>query len=171
VRHAPFGVGASREPVLTEVVVVHAAAEQMPANNQDAVTHGQLSLLFADPTGEVPELGSQVGLATVCGRPGALMEDLTEPSVALVRLAGAAFAAGDVVARAHARPRGEVCGGREPAHVRADLGDDALSRWAGVHPWPATARRRARRRPWREGRTRPRSSRCGRAGRSREGRR
>src|SRR5437879_7181818 len=97
----------------------------MPANNQDAMTNGHGRLLFADPTGEVPELGFQVGLATGCGRPGSLMEDLTEPSVALVRLAGAAFAAGDVVARAHARPRGE-CGGREPAHVRADLGDDAL---------------------------------------------
>ena len=40
--------------------------------------------------------------------------------------AGSLFAAGDVVARAHPGPRGEVSGGREPGHVDADLGDDAL---------------------------------------------
>jgi hypothetical protein len=60
-------------------------------------------------------------------------EDRAEPPVALVGLAGATLAAGDVVARAQARPGGQVGGGREPGHIDADLGDDALG-GAGAHP-------------------------------------
>jgi hypothetical protein len=39
---------------------------------------------------------------------------------------GVSFPAGDVVAWTHPRPGGEVSGSREPGHVHADLGDDAL---------------------------------------------
>jgi hypothetical protein len=54
------------------------------------------------------------------------VEDLAEPSIAVVGGAGSSFAAGDVVAGTDTGPRGEVGGGREATHVDADLGDDAL---------------------------------------------
>ena len=55
-----------------------------------------------------------------------MVEDLAEPPVAVSGLAGSSFPAGDVVPRAHADARSQVCSGRKPAHVHADLGDDAL---------------------------------------------
>ena len=56
---------------------------------------------------------------------------VVEPSAALAGLAGALPAGGAVVARALPRPGGQVAGGREHAHVGADLGEDGL---AGAPP-------------------------------------
>jgi hypothetical protein len=72
------------------------------------------------------QLGGQVGVAATGGGPGALGQDIGQPAVALGGLAGAALAPGAVVARAAARPGGQVAGGREDRHVHADLGDDRL---------------------------------------------
>src|SRR5215207_354391 len=63
------------------------------------------------------QLGGQVGVAAAGGGPGALGKDIGQPAVALGGLAGAALAAGDVVARAAARPGGQVAGGRKDRHV------------------------------------------------------
>ena len=40
------------------------------------------SLNTADPAGEAPELGSEVGVAAACCGPGAFAEDLAEPLIA-----------------------------------------------------------------------------------------
>jgi hypothetical protein len=84
------------------------------------------AFLPADAAGQPPELGGQVGLAGVGGRPGTLDQHLTKPAVALGGLTGAALAAAEVVARAATRPRRQVPGGGEHPHVGADLGDDRL---------------------------------------------
>ena len=123
---ATVGVAAAGEVVAAEVVVVGVVGEEVPGDDQDGVADGDGGLLLADPSGEPPELGGEVGVARAGGRPGALVEDLAEPPVALVGLSRTAFAAGDVVAWAQPGPRGKMAGGREPGHVRADLGDDAL---------------------------------------------
>jgi hypothetical protein len=84
------------------------------------------AFLLADATGQPPELGRQVAVAAAGGGPGALGQHLTQPAVALGGLAGAALAAGHVVAGAASRPGGQVAGGGEHRHVHADLGNDAL---------------------------------------------
>jgi hypothetical protein len=50
--------------------------------------------------------------------------------------AAVVFASGFVVAWTHARPGGQVRGGRESGHVRAGLGDEDLGD-AGAHPGDA----------------------------------
>jgi hypothetical protein len=84
------------------------------------------AFLLADAAGQPPVLGGQVGIAASGSGPGALGKDIGQPVVALGGLAGAALAAGDVVARAAARPGGQVAGGRKDRHVDPDLGDDGL---------------------------------------------
>src|SRR5215218_9139475 len=60
-------------------------------------------------------------------------QHLPQPAVAPGRLARAALAAGEVVARTAARPGGQVAGGREHRHVGADLDNDRL-RGPLAHP-------------------------------------
>src|SRR5206468_7092046 len=114
------------KPVTTEVVVVAVVGQQVPGDHQDRVADGASGLLVADASGQPPKLRGQVGLAATGGRPGALDQHLAQPAVALGGLAGAALAAGEVVARAAARPRRQVPSGGEGAHVGTDLGDDRL---------------------------------------------
>src|SRR6266542_7147936 len=59
----PVGVAAAGEPVAAEVVVVAVAFEQVPGDHQDRVAHRDRGLLLADPAGQPPELGGQVGVA------------------------------------------------------------------------------------------------------------
>ena len=62
---------AAGEVVPAEVVVVAVVGEQVPADHQDGVGDGDGGLLLADPPGETPELGRQVGVAGARGSPGA----------------------------------------------------------------------------------------------------
>src|SRR3954471_12729152 len=117
---------AAGEVVAAEVVVVAVVGQQVPADDQDGVTDGDGGLLLADPAGQSPEPGGQVGVVGAGGGPGALGEDVEQPDIAVGGLARAAFAAGDVVARAYPGPGGQVGSGREAGHVGADLGEDAL---------------------------------------------
>src|SRR3954451_23356881 len=114
------------EVVPAEIGVVAAVGEQVPAGDQDGVADGYGGLLLADPVGQPPELGRQVGVPGAGGGPGALGEDAGQPHVAVGGLARVALAAGNVVAWRHAGPRRQVSGGREPGHLDADLGEDAL---------------------------------------------
>src|SRR5918998_3217718 len=84
---------ASGEVVPTQVGVVAVGGEQLPADDQDGVAHGDGGLLLADPSGQPPELGGQVGVAGAGGGPGALGEDVEQPHVAAGGPARAAFAA------------------------------------------------------------------------------
>src|SRR3954463_5987394 len=108
----PVGVAAG-EVVPAEVVVVALVGQQMPADDQDGVADGDGGLLLADPPGQSPELSGQVGVTGVRRGPGALGEDVEQPDVAVGGLARAAFAAGDVVARADPGPGSKAGGGRE----------------------------------------------------------
>src|SRR5436305_880964 len=114
--------------------VWEAAGEPAPGSRP-----GEGDVCVADPAGESPELGGQVGVVGAGGGPGALGEDVAQPHVAVGGLARAAFAAGDVVARADPGPGGQVGSGRKAGHVGADLGEDALGgpladRGDGVEP-------------------------------------
>src|SRR3954449_12940460 len=117
---------AAGEVVAAEVVVVAVVGQQLPADDQDGVADGEGCLLLADPAGQPPELCREIGVAGAGGGPGALGEDVAQPYVAGGGLARSRLAAGDVGARAHPRPGGQVGGGREAGHVGADLGEDAL---------------------------------------------
>src|SRR6266702_4351537 len=105
------------EEVPAKLGIVAVAVQQVPGDHQDGVADCAGGLLLADASGQPPELGGQVGVAAVGGGPGALGQHVGQPAVALGGLAGAAFAAGDVVAGAASRPGGEVAGGGEHAHV------------------------------------------------------
>jgi hypothetical protein len=76
------------------------------------------AFLLADAAGHSrQQLGGQVGVAASGRGPGALGTDIGQPAVALGGLARATLAPGEVVARAAARPGGQVAGGREHGHV------------------------------------------------------
>src|SRR5215212_6712797 len=68
-------------------------------------------------------LGGEVAAFAADRSEGGLFEREAEPLGALARAPGAAFAGGLVVAGAASGPAGEVAGGREHAHVGADLSD------------------------------------------------
>lgn len=51
------------EVVAAEVLVVGVLGEEVPADDQDRVGDGDGGFLLADPAGETPELGRQVGVA------------------------------------------------------------------------------------------------------------
>src|SRR5829696_5931825 len=53
----------SDEEVAAKVVVVAVAIQQVPADHQDGVAHGDRGLLLADASGQPPELSGQVGVA------------------------------------------------------------------------------------------------------------
>ena len=117
---------AADEEVAAKVGIVAVVGQQVPGNDQDRVADGDGRLLLADPAGEPPELGRQVGVAAAGRGPGALDQNVPEPEVAFGGPAGSALAAGDVVARAAARP-----GARWPAVGNTDMstppvGDEAF---------------------------------------------
>jgi hypothetical protein len=59
------------EEVAAKVVVVAVAIQQVSADHQDGVAHGDRGLLLADAPGQPSELGSQVGVAASGSGPGA----------------------------------------------------------------------------------------------------
>jgi hypothetical protein len=59
------GVGASDEPVTSEVVVVAVVGEQVPGDHRDRVPDCDRGLALADATGEPPVLGRGVGVTGV----------------------------------------------------------------------------------------------------------
>ena len=71
-------------------------------------------------------LGGEVGVFAAGRGERGFLERPVEPFGAVAGLPGAAFAGGLVVAGALPGPGRELFGGREDAHVDADLGDDAF---------------------------------------------
>ena len=121
------GVGAAGEPVAAEVVVVAVVGEQVPADDEDRVADGDGGFACGRCAGGAASTGRR-GRCRGCATAATAHWLRISPSHRLpwLVLPGSAFAAGDVVPRAHPGPRGEVRGGREAGHVDADLGDDAL---------------------------------------------
>jgi hypothetical protein len=77
-------------------------------------------------TSQAVVLGVQVGAPGPAGRLGDLAQAAAQPLGALAGPPRAVLAGRLVIPRAHPRPRGQMRGGGELAHVRADLGHDDL---------------------------------------------
>ena len=120
-----FGV-AALEVVAAEVAVELAGGEHVPAGADDRVLDGAERFLVAAPGLEAGVLRGEVGVFAADRGERGFLERPVEPLRSLAGLPGAALAGGLVVAGALAGPGGEVLGGREDAHVGADLGDDHL---------------------------------------------
>src|SRR5215212_3180870 len=117
-----FGV-AALEVVAAEVAVGLAGAEHVPVGDQHRVFDGAERAAVAEAGLEALVLGGEVAAFAADRSEGGLFERDAEPLGALARAPGAAFAGGLVVAGAASGPAGEVAGGREHAHVGADLSD------------------------------------------------
>ena len=86
-----------------------------------------MRLLDAAAGAQAMELGLQIAQLLAGGGGSALHEGSLEPRGSLAHAGGAAFARALIVFRAQAGPGDEVAGGREAAHVAADLGKDDTS--------------------------------------------
>ncbi len=60
-------VGSAGEPVGSEVLVVVFVGEDVPADDEDGVADCDGGFLFADASGEPPELGWEVGVSAFGG--------------------------------------------------------------------------------------------------------
>lgn len=92
-------VDAAHEPVTAQIGVGGAVVQQMPADGQDRVRHGQGGFLLTDPSCESPELCGQVAVFLPLCCPGALDERFAQPPVPATGGAGLAFTVADVVSR------------------------------------------------------------------------
>ena len=85
-------------------------------------------LLRAAPTFQPMELRGVVAVLLAFGRPCALHEHGLQPGRALAQARGLTLAGTLVLARAQPGPGDQMPGGREAAHVAADLGEDRRRR-------------------------------------------
>src|SRR3982750_2218022 len=116
--------GAPVEVAGAEVPVGGAVLEHVVGRGQDRGGDGAHRLLRAAAGAQAVAPGLEVARLLAAGRPGALDEGGLQPGRALAQAGGAALAGAPVVPRARPGPGDEVAGGREAAHVGADLGDD-----------------------------------------------
>jgi hypothetical protein len=94
----PFRVGASGEVVAAEIVVGDVVFEDVVAGDQDRVRDRDDRLLVAAAAFDLLVLGAQVGVLGACGSVGGLDQRGAQVRVAFAGLAGAALAAGFVIA-------------------------------------------------------------------------
>ena len=99
--------------------------EQVPDDDQDGAGDGDQGLELAAAFDEPPVAFAEEGVGAGGGG-GGFAEVPLEVGVALAGLAAAAAGPGLDGARGQLRPRHQVPGGGEPAHVQPDLGDDRL---------------------------------------------
>src|SRR3954465_14295488 len=120
-----FGRGASKM-VWAEILVDGAVAKHVIGSGQDGRCYGADGLLGSAAVAQALELSLKVAALFACAGPGALHQRGLEPRRALAQPGGAALAGALVVAGTEPGPGDQVAGGREAAHVDADLGDDDL---------------------------------------------
>src|SRR5258708_2072921 len=94
-------------------------------------------LLAASSDGQTVILSREVALLGVDGRMRRLDQRSAQPWTAFTGATTQALARAFMVARTHPRPRGEMPGTGEAAHVRSDLGEDdfgqaPLDAWDGL---------------------------------------
>src|SRR3954462_5909952 len=120
-----FGRGASKV-VWAEILIEGAVAKHVIGGGQDGSCYGADGLLGSAAVAQALELSLKVAALFACAGPGALHQRGLEPRRALAQPGGAALAGALVVAGTEPGPGDQVAGGREAAHVDADLGDDDL---------------------------------------------
>jgi len=119
------------EVVAAEVAVGLAGGEHVPVGDQHRVFDGAERAAVTDARLEALVLGGEVGALAARRGQGGFLERDPEPLGAFAGPSGAALAGRLVVAGAASGPGGEVPGGREDAHVDADLSDHDFRGSAG----------------------------------------
>src|SRR3954452_7565400 len=119
------GRGASKM-VWAKILIEGAVAKHVIGGGQDGGCYGADGLLGSAAVAQALELSLKVAALFAGAGPSALDQRGLEPRRALAQPGGASLAGALVVARAEPGPGDQVAGGREAAHVDADLGDDDL---------------------------------------------
>ena len=109
-------------------LVVVDLLEQVVGDHQLRMAHGDGGPFLAAPPRQPTVLRRQIRLFAPGRGPGGLRERGFEPAIAVGGAAPATLARALVVARTHPRPRTQVPGAGETAHVGADLGKQVLRR-------------------------------------------
>src|SRR5215217_7819838 len=119
---------AADEVVGAEVLVAGAIAEHVINGGQDRGGDRDRRLFRATASLEAQELSFEVAALLPRRRPGALHQHGLEPGRSLGHPGRAALAGALVETGNQTRPGQKMPGGREPAHVKADLGNHDLGR-------------------------------------------
>src|SRR5215216_5925261 len=114
------------EVACAEVVVLGSVLEHVIDGGKDRGGDRADGFLRTAPVPQAEELGLVIAAFLADGRPRALDQHRLEPRRALAQARGLALAGALVLPRTHAGPGEQVPGGREAAHVAADLGEN---RW------------------------------------------
>src|SRR3954467_795434 len=120
-----FGRGASKMG-WAKILIEGAVAKHVIGSGQDGSRYGADGLLGSAAVAQALELSLKVAALFAGAGPGALHQRGLEPRRPFAQPGGASLAGALVVARAEPGPGDQVAGGREAAHVGADLGDDDL---------------------------------------------
>src|SRR3954466_7701776 len=119
------GRGASKM-VWAKILIEGAVAKHVIGGGQDGGCYGADGLLGSAAVAQALELSLKVAALFAGAGPSALDQRGLEPRRPFAQAGGAALAGALVVAGAEPSPGDQVAGGREAAHVDADLGDDDL---------------------------------------------
>src|SRR6266851_37814 len=115
---------------LAEILVDGTASQQVVGRDQDAVADGDNGALFAAPRAESSKQGWQIGVFGLAGGPRRFSQRCPQPGAAFARASLLALAATLPIARAHARPGGDMASGRKAFDRHADLDQNDLG-----SPW------------------------------------
>jgi hypothetical protein len=114
------------EVLRPQLVVGLVASEHVIDRDEDRVADGDDCPPFAPARRAAAELGRQIRALHPAHHISDLGQGTAQPGVAVTGVAAEVSAAARGVARAHARPGGQMLGAGEAAHVRANLGDEHL---------------------------------------------
>src|SRR5215470_1310327 len=89
---------------------------------------GNQGTFFASSCRQPFVLSSEIGILGFRGDLGNFDEDLPQPAIAFARLPTQALPPALVIPWTHPRPRGEMFGAGETAHIGANLRDEDLGR-------------------------------------------
>src|SRR3954462_9763145 len=110
--------------VCSEIMVFGSVLENVIDGDEDRGCDRANSFLRAASVPQAEELSLVVAALLADGGPRALYQHGLEPGRALAQARGFALAGALVLPRAHAGPGEQMAGGRETAHVGADLGEN-----------------------------------------------
>ncbi len=111
----------------TELTVDVGIAEQVIDDHQERVSDCDRGFVLPPSSRESMVLGREIGIAGSPGGMRGLDQDGAEPEITLACPPSRSLAGAFVIARTHAGPGGEVCGGRKAAHVGAEFGEQRFS--------------------------------------------
>src|SRR6266851_9537038 len=121
---------------LAEILVDGTASQQVVGRDQDAVADGDNGALFAAPRAESSKQGWQIGVFGLAGGPSRFGQRCPQPGAAFACASLLALAAALPIARAHARPGGDVACGRKALDRQSDFDQNDLG---GPRTYPSDA--------------------------------